>query len=62
MDLLVLSDFIEEREEEVLDQILDRYLIFIDLRIDFRPKLDEEGDETWEIEFVEMRVSLDTSS
>ena len=58
----MLSDFIEEREEEVLDQILDRYLIFIDLRIDFRPKLDEEGDETREVEFVEMRVSLDTSS
>ena len=33
----MLSDFIEEWKEEVLDQILDRYLILIDLRVNFRP-------------------------
>ena len=49
---LRLRDLAAQRQDEVFDEVFECNLLFSDVWVYLRSKLDYEGDEAWEVKFV----------
>jgi len=57
---LCFHQIVVQGQDEVYDEVLDGDLGLLDLRVNFRAQLYQEGDETGEVKFVELSVSYCT--